>query len=82
VLDEATSNLDQPTERRIVETLATLRGEVTMVIVTHRVRTVAHCDRVLYLEAGEVAACGSFAEVQSLIAALAEPAPSLTIAAA
>jgi ATP-binding cassette, subfamily B, bacterial PglK len=62
-LDEATSNLDQVTERQIVDTLTALQGGVTMIVVTHRVATVRNCDRVLYLESGTVRALGSFAEV-------------------
>ena len=50
VLDEATSNLDQATEHRIVETLAALQGGVTMIVVTHRTASVRHCDRIVYLE--------------------------------
>jgi ATP-binding cassette, subfamily B, bacterial PglK len=63
VLDEATSNLDQVTERQIVDTLTALQGGVTMIVVTHRVATVRNCDRVLYLEDGTVRALGTFAEV-------------------
>ena len=62
VLDEATSNLDQATEHRIVETLAALRGGVTMIVVTHRQASVRHCDRLLYLEGGRVRALGTFDE--------------------
>jgi ABC-type multidrug transport system fused ATPase/permease subunit len=63
VLDEATSNLDQVTERQIVDTLTALQGGVTMIVVTHRVATVRNCDRVLYLDGGNVRALGTFAEV-------------------
>jgi ATP-binding cassette, subfamily B, bacterial PglK len=63
VLDEATSNLDQVTERQIVDTLTALQGGVTMVVVTHRVATVRNCDRVLYLDGGKVRALGTFEEV-------------------
>ena len=64
VLDEATSNLDQATERRIVDTLAELRGGITMVIVTHRTASVVHCDRIVYLQGGAVRAAGSFDEIR------------------
>jgi ABC-type multidrug transport system fused ATPase/permease subunit len=80
VLDEATSNLDHATERRIVETLAALRGELTIVMVTHRVRSVAHCDRVVYLEKGAVRACGSFDTVTAAVAAVDRPMPVRTLA--
>jgi ABC-type multidrug transport system fused ATPase/permease subunit len=67
VLDEATSNLDQATEHRIVETLAALRGGVTMVVVTHRIASVRHCDRLLYLDRGAVRAEGTLDEVRAQV---------------
>ena len=63
VLDEATSNLDQVTERQIVQTLTALQGGVTMIVVTHRVATVRNCDRILYLDGGRIRALGGFDEV-------------------
>ena len=67
VLDEATSNLDQATEHRIVETLAELQGEITMIVVTHRLASVRHCDRVLYLDRGAVRARGSLDEIRAVV---------------
>jgi ABC-type bacteriocin/lantibiotic exporter with double-glycine peptidase domain len=63
VLDEATSNLDQVTERQIVETLTELRGGLTMIVVTHRIASVRNCDRILHLEGGSLQALGSFEAV-------------------
>jgi ABC-type multidrug transport system fused ATPase/permease subunit len=63
VLDEATSNLDQVTERQIVETLAVLQGGMTTIVVTHRVTTVRNCDRIVYLKSGRIVATGTFDEV-------------------
>ncbi len=65
VLDEATSALDNETERRITETIRGLQGAVTTLVVAHRLSTVRHCDRVVYLDAGRVAASGTFDEVVS-----------------
>ncbi len=67
VLDEATSNLDQTTEHRIVETLASLRGGVTMIVVTHRTASVRHCDQIVYLEAGRVRKAGTFDEIKAAV---------------
>lgn len=67
VLDEATSNLDHATETRIVETLARLAADVTMIIVAHRVSTVSHCGRVICLEDGTVRTTGTFAEVAAAV---------------
>lgn len=63
VLDEATSNLDQVTERQIVETLTELQGGLTMVVVTHRIASVRNCDRILHIEEGSMRALGSFEAV-------------------
>jgi ATP-binding cassette, subfamily B, bacterial PglK len=82
VLDEATSNLDQVTERQIVETLTALRGGVTMIVVTHRIATVRNCDRVLYLESGSVRAVGSFEDVCSSIPEFDAPSAPLKVVGA
>jgi ATP-binding cassette, subfamily B, bacterial PglK len=82
VLDEATSNLDQATEHRIVDTLAELRGGVTMIVVTHRQASVRHCDRLLYLERGRVRALGSFDEICAAVPEFGEPGHGLKLAQA
>jgi ATP-binding cassette, subfamily B, bacterial PglK len=75
VLDEATSNLDQATEHHIVDTLAKLQGGVTMIVVTHRVASVRYCDRLLYLERGEVRALGSFDHVRAAVPEFGDRTP-------
>lgn len=80
VLDEATSNLDQATERQIVETLAALRGGVTMIVVTHRIASARHCDRLLYLERGRARTVGSFAEVEAVVPELDLPMDDRSVA--
>jgi ABC-type multidrug transport system fused ATPase/permease subunit len=60
VLDEATSALDTETEKGVMAAVEALHGTKTLVIVAHRLTTVARCDR---LEKGRVVAEGSFAEV-------------------
>jgi ABC-type multidrug transport system fused ATPase/permease subunit len=80
VLDEATSNLDQATEHRIVETLAALQGGVTMIVVTHRTASVRHCDRLIYLEDGAVRASGTFDQISALVPQFDEPAPPRLVA--
>jgi ATP-binding cassette subfamily B protein len=52
VLDEPTSALDMPSEAKLQETLESLSGRVTLVIVAHRLSTIAHCNRVLVLQDG------------------------------
>ena len=64
VLDEATSALDNQTERKITETIDSLHGEVTVVVVAHRLSTVRHCDRLVFMEDGRVVSQGTFDEVR------------------
>ena len=65
VLDEATSALDNETERKISEALRSLHGEMTMIVIAHRLSTVRSCDRILYLEQGRIAGLGPFDELNA-----------------
>ena len=56
VLDEATSALDTATESGVMQAVTALRGAKTILIVAHRLSTVAHCDRLYRLELGRIAA--------------------------
>ncbi|MCU0755531.1 MAG: ABC transporter ATP-binding protein/permease [Xanthomonadales bacterium] len=46
VMDEATSALDEQTELEIIETIRTLSGRKTLVIIAHRESTLACCHRI------------------------------------
>jgi ABC-type multidrug transport system fused ATPase/permease subunit len=50
VLDEATSALDTETEAAVMESIRGLGREITILIVAHRLSTVAMCDRVFRIE--------------------------------
>jgi ABC-type multidrug transport system fused ATPase/permease subunit len=65
VLDEATSALDAETERAISDALDELGGEVTLVIVAHRLATIRHCTSVAYIERGVLRVQGTFDEVRA-----------------
>jgi ABC-type multidrug transport system fused ATPase/permease subunit len=67
VLDEATSALDSETERLITETLDSLAGDVTLIIIAHRLATVRHCDQVIYLADGRITGSGTFSEVRTQV---------------
>ncbi len=58
ILDEATSSLDAISENRIKNAIAELHGEVTQIIIAHRLATVEHADKIIYLERGEKIAEG------------------------
>ena len=44
VLDEATSALDNETESAIMSAIDALQGQVTLIIVAHRLTTIRNCD--------------------------------------
>jgi len=58
IFDEATSALDQGNENIIQSTINRLRGQVTSVIIAHRLSTVERCDRVYWLDQGRLVAQG------------------------
>jgi ABC-type multidrug transport system fused ATPase/permease subunit len=67
VLDEATSALDSETEKALTDAINALKGSVTVVMVAHRLSTVRAADKVVYLDNGEMLACGAFEQVRESI---------------
>ena len=59
MLDEATSALDVGTESRVMDAIMALRGDKTVVLVAHRLTTVARCDVVFRLHAGFLVPAGT-----------------------
>jgi ABC-type multidrug transport system fused ATPase/permease subunit len=55
VLDEPTSALDSRSEGLVRATLASLRGDVTVVVIAHRMSTLEICDRILTIDGGRIA---------------------------
>ena len=70
VLDEATSALDAETEQAVAATIDELGGQVTTVVIAHRLSTVRSADLVLYLEDGHAVAMGTFDDVRAQVPAL------------
>lgn len=69
VLDEATSALDAATEAEINESVKSLSGKRTVVVIAHRVSTVRDMNTLHYMERGKLVASGSFDRLQSTNAA-------------
>lgn len=63
ILDEATSALDSVTERKIQQGLNYLMQHKTVVVVAHRLSTIAHLDRILVFHEGRIIEDGSHAEL-------------------
>jgi ATP-binding cassette, subfamily B, bacterial len=59
ILDEPTSALDPHHEQRLLETLNSLKGGRTIVLVTHRLESVTACDQVFVMEAGRIVERGT-----------------------
>ena len=63
-LDEATSALDSETEQAIQQNIEALKGQITIVMIAHRLSTVKHADKVIVLKKGRIEAEGSYQELQ------------------
>jgi len=60
ILDEATSALDGEIESAISESIRKLKGDVTVIVIAHRLSTVLKADCIYYLDEGKVLASGDF----------------------
>jgi ATP-binding cassette, subfamily B, bacterial MsbA len=59
VLDEATAALDNESERRVQQELATLMQGRTTLVIAHRLSTVESADRIIVLDQGRIAEMGT-----------------------
>ena len=66
ILDEATSSLDSATERRLQATLRDVMEGKTVVVVAHRLSTIAHLDRIVVFDAGRVVEDGTHQRLLAL----------------
>ena len=74
LLDEIAANLDIDNERKIQESISSLIGkgtssgkkrQKTVLIVSHRMKSITKADRILVLSEGRVEACGSHEELMA-----------------
>lgn len=54
IFDEATSALDNETEAAIMESINSLHGRKTLVIIAHRLTTIEECDFIFRVENGKI----------------------------
>jgi ATP-binding cassette, subfamily B, bacterial len=66
ILDEATSSLDSITEQAIQETLDDVMQGKTVIVVAHRLSTIAHLDRILVFDQGRIVEDGTHDELIAL----------------
>lgn len=60
ILDEATSALDTRTEEAISRALDAMSGNITTVLIAHRLSTVRNCDQIYVFAEGRIVAAGTF----------------------
>lgn len=63
VLDEATSAVDNLTEKKIVKSIEALGNDRTVIMIAHRLNTVKNCDCIYMMENGKVIASGTYDEL-------------------
>lgn len=79
VLDEATSALDNRTEAEVMAAIEALDRRLTVILIAHRLSTVRHCDRIVLLEHGRIAAVGCYQELESTSASFRSLSTQLDI---
>ena len=63
IFDEATSALDAENERKILANLSQVKGNATILFVTHRATALEFADRVLFLDSGEIVGFDTYREL-------------------
>jgi len=63
VLDEATSSLDNISEKKIQEAINNISKYTTVLVIAHRLSTVQNADKIIILEKGEVKEQGTHQEL-------------------
>lgn len=66
ILDEATSSLDTETERMLQDGLQKMMAGRTTFIVAHRLSTIRSCDKIMYIENGQILESGNHDELINL----------------
>ena len=67
IMDEATSSLDAETENNIIDVISNLSKEKSIIFIAHRLSSIMHFPRVVYLEDGILVGDGTFSELRSSV---------------
>ena len=54
IFDEATSALDTETEKGIINSISELKGDMTIIMIAHRLTTLRDCDIIYKIEDGKI----------------------------
>ena len=63
VLDEATSSLDNTTERIVMDAIKKLSGKITIIMIAHRLETIKNCDNIFLFDKGQLVSQGKYEEL-------------------
>ena len=63
IMDESTSALDNDTEQEVLNEIMELKGKLTIIIISHRVKTMKFCDKIYKIEDGKVSKSLNYDEI-------------------
>ena len=63
ILDEATSALDNDTEKAVMDAVNNIGKDITTVIIAHRMNTIKKCDKIYFVDKGEIKKEGKFEDI-------------------
>jgi ATP-binding cassette subfamily B protein len=66
ILDEATSSIDTSTEQLVQEGIKKMMAGRTSFIIAHRLSTIRDCDKILYIDGGQITEQGTHDELMAL----------------
>ena len=63
IMDEATSNLDSDNEEKILKAIDDIHGEITILMIAHRISTIKNADQIYLVNQGKIHESGSWDEL-------------------
>ncbi|CEA12626.1 ABC transporter ATP-binding protein [Methanobacterium formicicum] len=63
IMDEATSNLDSDNEKKILKAIDDIHGEITILMIAHRISTIKNADIIHLIDKSEIMESGTWQEL-------------------